>query len=240
MEFVYVNLESVKKVNSMAASSKSWQREGASRDALMDGVKACNPSPDDILIVTDCDEIPTRKAIKLIRRTPPVSYYKLGGYMYYYSFRWLKQVWDFPFAIRYGSVGDSLNVFRAMRGPHVVHGILVHHCSYCFPKIGEIVLKMQSSAHTEFSEGKWKDPNYIYARIVCGLGIFADHHAHLQLVDFDSENIFVPDLPLFGHLKLKFGFSDVDQLNLSRESVRNWMSKSCYARFGMSMLNSGV
>jgi hypothetical protein len=93
------------------------------------------------------------------------------------------------------------------------------HCSYCFPSMRQVIAKLKSFSHDEFSMGQYVDPNYIYAHVYCGHSLFKGQY---KLVDFDPMGLEIPDDPRFDFMKLRLSFSDLDQYQFNLTRMREF------------------
>jgi hypothetical protein len=193
-------------------------------------VKDSSPSPDDLILLCDVDEITTRAAIRLIRRKPPHHYYNLQGIIYHYSFRWQVGQWKRPLVIRFGSIRAPLDDYKFMPILCPLPGILHHHCSYCFPDLREILTKLQSFSHTEWSGDQYRDPNYLWAKIKCGYTLapfFPNRPQKLTLVEFNRQAIYLPKDVRFDFLRTPLGFRDLGELGLNMTRVKMYLPNNC-------------
>jgi hypothetical protein len=96
--------------------------------------------------------------------------------------------------------------------------------------MADVFTKLRSFSHTEYSKGRFNDPNYVYARIACGYGVLPTRWKmpeKLTLVDFDAENIDLPDDPRFNFLKFRIGFKDLKKFRLNMTGIRTWKPEDC-------------
>jgi hypothetical protein len=233
--FLYINFAKLKLSHSVWRNETAWRREATARNFLIEGVNLFNPAPDDLILLCDVDEIVTRRAIHLIRHSPPTHYYNLRGLLYHYSFRWVVSEWERPLVIRYGSLRAPLDDYKFMPFLFDLPGILHHHCSYCFPRMAEILKKLKSFSHTEFSQGRFRDPNYVYARIACGYGVLPTQWKmpeRLTLVDFNVNDVYLPNDVRFDFLRQRIGFRDLGELGLNRSGVESYRPVDCNLSVG--------
>ena len=66
------------------SQNNRWIYENYQRDAILRGLKECKP--DDIIIISDCDEIPNPKAIKKYLKTKAKKIWQLNAISTYYYF----------------------------------------------------------------------------------------------------------------------------------------------------------
>jgi hypothetical protein len=183
----------------------------------LDAVNQFNPQPDDLLIVGDCDEIMTPSALRRIIQDPPIGVRHIRPKFFYYSLRYLvAEEWGMPFVIRYGSIRRGFTKER-VSAPRGLKEFGAVHCSYCFGSISEIIRKLETFSHTEFSYGRFVDPNYIYACVACAKSMFK---GQLEVVDYDPQEIDYP--PSADHMSWRMPFKDMGTLPLNPERIHHF------------------
>lgn len=136
----------------------SWQRERLQRNGITDVMKMLDAKPDDILIVSDADEIPRRSAVKSLQTNKrwPVAfqldvyycYLNVGTRDYYHTAK----------AAPYGMVSDAQGL---RTGPEKK---LVLNAGWHFSYLGDaqhISNKLKSFAHTEFNRPQFTNLDVI-------------------------------------------------------------------------------
>jgi hypothetical protein len=88
IHFLYINFATLPLSESKYRNRTEWRREATARNYLIEGVRRFAPNPDDLVLLCDVDEIPTRPAIAAVRASPPEHYYNLCGQLFHYSYRW--------------------------------------------------------------------------------------------------------------------------------------------------------
>lgn len=184
--------------------NKYWGRENAERDGLMIGIERQNPNINDIIILSDLDEIPTKEAMELIIKDPPTTYSVLKGdyYMYNYCYR-TNEKWNMCVVFPYkGSSTKQLNSLRNKaykKSLPIYHPekTLFHHCTYCFSEISEFQNKFRTFAHKEFSTPQYTSAKRIYLAQKCRLRIVFDP---IKLI---YDPVFAPDTKM-PHSSLNF------------------------------------
>jgi hypothetical protein len=230
MLLLYIDFDILPLAPSRYRNETAWNREATARNHLLEGVRSFHPDPDDLILLCDVDEICTRDAIRLVRRRPPVHYYNLQGLLFHYSFRWQVTEWERPLVIRYGALEAPLDDYKFMPFLFPLPGVLHYHCSFCFPTMAAVLRKLASFSHTEFSEGRFKDPNYVYARIACGYGVLPPmwkQPEQLTLVDVNKKRIFLPDDERFDFLVHRIGFTDLNDFQMDLDAIKRYMPKTC-------------
>lgn len=152
----------------------AWAREELSRNAMMtqvlpflEGDQA--PSEDDVLLVSDVDEIPKPAVLEALRNCEVPLRITINSDFYYYSFEWLsREEWKSPQATLWrGKETIQPNDLRIDADDYYFkHG--AWHCSYCFSTMEETVGKVNSFSHQELNKPEFKDPKKILQRVRFG------------------------------------------------------------------------
>jgi hypothetical protein len=230
IDFVFIDLEHLPLAESKYRNLTAWKREATARNYLLEGVKHLGPKPADLIMLCDVDEIVTRPAIELIRSSPPTHYYNLCGPLSHYTYRWKVGDWLRPLVVRYDALEGPLDDYKFKPFLCSLPGILHYHCSFCFPRIADIITKLHSFSHTEYSGRKFTDPNYIFARITCGYGVLPKRWRmpeRLRAVDFRPNLVYLPDDPRFAWMRAKIGFEDLANFTFDQSKMKNYMPRSC-------------
>jgi hypothetical protein len=96
-------------------------------------------------------------------------------------------------------------------------GFTAIHCSYCYGSIREIIRKLETFPHTEYSGGQWVDPNYILAKVVCGRSMFKKHDA-FDLREMKRYELDLP--PQAEFMGWRLPFMDLDKVELNASEIR--------------------
>ncbi|KFK33671.1 hypothetical protein AALP_AA5G044600 [Arabis alpina] len=146
--------------------------EAYQRIALDQLLRIAGIEEDDLLIMSDVDEIPSAHTINLLRwcdDIPPVLHLQLRNYLYSFEYyvdskSWRASIHRYsPGKTRYAHFRQS-NVMLADSG---------WHCSFCFRYISEFVFKMKAYSHSDrvkFSH--YLNPRRIQDVICKGLDLF--------------------------------------------------------------------
>jgi len=144
----------------------AWSREYHQRDAIRRGLPD-DVGPDDILLISDVDEIPNPRAVEwLVQREPPLhGVWAFQMDFYYYDTHHLKaQKWFHARAVP-ASCPTPPSLIR--RGGFDGGVIPVHggwHLSY-FMSAEQIANKIRSFSHQEYNTPDFTDPKAISDRI---------------------------------------------------------------------------
>jgi hypothetical protein len=95
----------------------------------------------------------------------------------------------------------------------------VTHCSYCFPRVRDIIFKLETFPHLEFSSGQYVDPNYIVGRVVCGYSLFDPSPNIIFAVDVEPSELDLP--PEAAHMRWRLPFIDLAEIGVDLARVRS-------------------
>ena len=153
----------------------SWQRENYQRNSLIKGLHDANQN--DIIIVSDLDEIPNLSKIDLFNLNNKI-----------YAFKQINTMYKFNMVRDYNWIGSKLCKFKKLKSPQWIRSLKVHKKYSYFRidkffssnyihnfkiiknggwhfgwirNIDEIINKLDSFAHTEFNNSKFKNYKYI-------------------------------------------------------------------------------
>ncbi|KAL0943690.1 glycosyltransferase family 17 [Colletotrichum truncatum] len=188
-------------------SGSTWDRETKSRNAMYDqvipgleGEQAA--SIDDVLIVSDVDEIPKPDVLRALRNCKIPQRVTIHSKIYYYSYQWLaRNDWAHPQATVYRGADTVLpDELRSNANDyHFPYG--GWHCSYCFSTVKEMAQKINSFSHSEYNKPEFKDPDNIVEVARRGLDIFRRPDSHFDRVENNQD---IPDYIKRNPEKFKF------------------------------------
>ncbi|KAJ0166786.1 hypothetical protein CTA2_5903 [Colletotrichum tanaceti] len=174
----------------------AWDREAKSRNAMYEqviptlvGEQAA--AIDDVLIVSDVDEIPMPEILRALRNCNIPPRVTIHSKMYYYSYQWLaRNDWAHPQATVYRGVDTVLpdDLRGNANDHHFVHG--GWHCSYCFSTVKEMAQKIDSFSHAELNKPEFKDPDWVVDVARRGLDIFGRGDSNFDRIETNHD---VPD-----------------------------------------------
>lgn len=124
-----------------------FRLESEQRVAMNQLLRHADISSDDLLIMSDTDEIPSPHTVKLLQwcdGIPPVVHLELRHYLY-----------SFEFPVDYSSWRATIHVYspwtkyRHSRQTDVILSDAGWHCSFCFRYLHEFVFKMTAYSHAD-------------------------------------------------------------------------------------------
>ena len=162
-------------VEAFNKNMKAWERENFQRNYIKNGLYDADKN--DIIIISDLDEIPNLKEINLT---------DIGNCIY--AFRQINLMYKFNLARDFNWIGTKLCKLKKLKSPqwlrslkvrkkysyfridkffskNYVHNFkIIENGGWHFGwirEIKEIINKLNSFAHTEFNKDKFKNPEYI-------------------------------------------------------------------------------
>jgi len=144
-----------------------WTMEHYQRDCMMGALTQCKD--DDIIVITDADELPSARAIKNYRPENGIQDLEMDLYYYNFNTRW-KHKWKQPKIAPYGALKKS-NFWDVIYGPAssaIPNG--GKHLSY-FGDVQTVIKKLEDGAHQELNTDKLKDPDRIRKIIENGIDV---------------------------------------------------------------------
>ncbi|PWA72826.1 beta-1,4-N-acetylglucosaminyltransferase family protein [Artemisia annua] len=122
--------------------------EAYQRLALDYLIRKAGIEDDDLLIMSDVDEIPSRHTINLLRwcdDIPEVLHLRLKNYLYSFEFLLDNHSWRAS-VHRYRS---GTTTYAHFRQSDVILADAGWHCSFCFRRINEFIFKMKAYSHND-------------------------------------------------------------------------------------------
>ncbi|XP_059670069.1 uncharacterized protein LOC132315724 isoform X2 [Cornus florida] len=120
--------------------------EAYQRVALDQLLKIAGIEDDDLLIMSDVDEIPSSHTINLLRwcdDIPPVLHLQLKNYLYSFEFLWDHRSWRA--SVHRYQKGKTR--YAHYRQTDYLLADAGWHCSFCFRHISEFIFKMKAYSH---------------------------------------------------------------------------------------------
>ena len=190
--------------NPPTSSNVSWDHERHQRNAMFTQVLPFlagdqAPTIDDIILVSDLDEIPRPATLTLLRNCEFPRRLTLRSRFYYYGFQWLHrgQEWAHPQATTYRG-NDTVLPAELRKGVHGINRLknldekddlwnAAWHCSSCFSTIQEMLTKMSSFSHVELNEEKFRDKKAIADRVRSGKDLWLRWGQNYDRVDNNED-----------------------------------------------------
>jgi beta-1,4-mannosyl-glycoprotein beta-1,4-N-acetylglucosaminyltransferase len=150
----------------------SWEREFFQRNVILDGLSQMHLDDDDIILISDADEIPRASVVQQLDQQDLPS--RLDVSQYFWSFHW--KVPDHcnqgarPVACRFSDLKEKgAQNLRGSTEPIIPDA--GWHFSF-FGEINKIKNKIESFAHTEYDSPEFKNADQVMYRIQNGIDPF--------------------------------------------------------------------
>jgi beta-1,4-mannosyl-glycoprotein beta-1,4-N-acetylglucosaminyltransferase len=154
-------------VNDMPDGNNPWEREYFQRNCMDRGIQSLQLQDNDILILSDCDEIINCEILKQIRLTSFQGIARLKQDLYYYNlYNYCDLNWDFAMLLdvkTYNQMGKNPQSIRYSYPPlTILSG--GWHFSF-FGGTENIISKIQSYAHQELNTQEYTNPQVVQESI---------------------------------------------------------------------------
>jgi len=153
--------------NYIKAPNVNWYRENYQRECIGNLLKAENLDDNDIVIITDCDEIPKRSVIEGIRQgeiyIPNGVVFTIEMVLYYYNIELTtSRRWSLARLLTYGTFNNNFRLLTDVRhfGSSAVIKDAGYHLSY-FGDVDFIKRKVESFAESIEYTREGKDIGYL-------------------------------------------------------------------------------
>lgn len=185
-----------------AGLGSAWDREAYSRDAIALGLRELTPRPDDVVLLSDVDEIPRAEAVRQsalrLAQNRARTCYMLEQPMFYYYVNCKSDAdWCMARVARYGDVAG----FQALR---TTPGVRVPNAGWHFSFLGgteRIREKILAYSHTEYSGPEYVDPGRL-SRCAADAKDLFDRDIRFRIVPLDDTfpRYLVENQERFSHL----------------------------------------
>jgi len=185
--------------NDMPNNGNAWDNETAQRNYITAALNRSGAKDDDIVILSDADEIPCKEAVK--RYNPYMGVASLNMNLYYYHLNLCsgKQVWDMPKILTFGMLKNSTpNDIRNSKAQTSMHDG-GWHFSY-MGGVDAIKNKIESYSHTEHNTAKYKSDSFIKSKIDNNEFLFDDKKLTLTEIDETYPIVIYSNQSNYSHL----------------------------------------
>ena len=187
-------------VDDMPHTNNSWDPEKYQRKCISRGFSNIEMKDDDILIVSDLDEIPNPQTILKLKDTGIPTLSALKQHLYYYNLNtYLHDSWLHPVVLTYKQLINEYNgdtdFVRGIRNAIIENG--GWHLSY-FGNANFISNKLKNFAHTEFSSDEFTNINTIGAKVQRGECVF--NNTKFNVIPFNQNPNLPPNYELLNKL----------------------------------------
>jgi beta-1,4-mannosyl-glycoprotein beta-1,4-N-acetylglucosaminyltransferase len=178
------------KINEYPQTKDTWEMQSYQRNMISSGLSNCNP--EDIIIISDLDEIPNpRTILKYKKKGNDICRLKQIHFDYFLNYKRLDQEWDRAKIARYSDIISASYSPQDIRMLERFQKLKpLKHSGWHFSFLGGIEnIKIKVSS---FSRQEWNNEKYfgndIEEKIKKGLDIFNRKHIRLISVKISSRN----------------------------------------------------
>ncbi|MDV0443585.1 hypothetical protein [Methanorbis rubei] len=198
-------------VNEYPEYRTSWTYENYQRNCIMEGLKTCNA--DDIVIISDIDEIPRPDSILEAAATPGIKCLEMKMYYYYLNYlNYTNPNWSAVKVLRYNEFKKDIdcqyssflleelnegNTPTKIR--HYQTSLKIREAGWHFSYLGgldKIIYKITSFSHQELNKTKYLEKNVLERKIKEGKDLYNRPDRYMS-VPIDST---FPE-PIYNNLK---------------------------------------
>lgn len=158
----------------------TWAREHYQRNAIIRGLRAYGARSEDMVLVSDVDEIPHPDAVRELHAFAALNHgytiaFRQTLYTYHLNWRHVRP-WYGTRAVRYGDLREPQNL-RATLGPLYRDEPVIEQGGWSFSSFGgadAVVRKLKSFSHSACAAPEYANEAHVSACIANGTGIMPD------------------------------------------------------------------
>ncbi len=181
----------------MPNTGNAWDNETAQRDSILDAINELGANDEDIVIISDADEIPKRTAIESYKPEMGITSLRMDNFWYKFNCMIGRQEWTAAKVLTYGELKKTSPNKVRNGGVKTVLDLSGWHYSYC-GDAAFISNKLQSFSHVEHNTEDAKDLPEIQRKIDAGVTLWGD--AKLEYVTLDAAQYVMENQVRFKHL----------------------------------------
>ena len=185
-------------VDDVPNTENAWDNETHQRNCIDRGIEQLTLNDDDVIIISDVDEVPDTETIQKIKNKIIIvdGLYNLKQVMYYYNITnrnkkfWYhaKVVNYHQYCKKYNHECDRMRLTKLRRRKNISNG--GWHFSY-FMNEEEIANKIKNFGHQEFNKDEFTDVESIKQKIESGTDLFGRGIEHWKKIKIE-ENDYLP------------------------------------------------
>lgn len=150
--------------NNVPNNGDAWSNEKAQRNYILKALESLGAKDDDIVIISDADEIPKCEAVKKYNLEMGITALVMDLYYYYLNCLYAKQVWAMPKILTYEVLKNSTPDLIRKEG----YRSMIQNGGWHFSYLGGVDAireKIKSFSHTEFNVEPFNNEAYILEKI---------------------------------------------------------------------------
>lgn len=170
-----------------------WINEATQRNAINKGIESLNLNKNDIILITDVDEIPDTKTLVEFKKNGINRLFTLRQEMYYYNLTCkFNGVWHFPKAIDY----LTYKIYGSPQTIRMTSGQIIYNGGWHFSYFGDaefIKNKINNFSHQEYNSDEFTNQEHIETVIKNGKDLFKRENDNITYTIINpDENPYLP------------------------------------------------
>ena len=178
-------------VEDMPQNADAWVPETFQRDCIDRGIKTLSLTDNDLILISDVDEIPNKHTIHSLRVNIPETVCSLDQYMYYYNLSGRVHIpWTHAKIVTYKiykAEGSRPNSIRHHNPVQLIQNGGWHFSYFGSPEF--IANKIKNFAHQEFNSPDFTDIDNIKRRIENNTDIYDRNWVTVVNCPFDTTTL---------------------------------------------------
>ena len=166
----------------------TWDIENYQRNCIDNGIKQLNLNNDDIIIISDLDEIPDPNIINTVKKSNFNGIYQLEQVLYYYNLntKFENVIWTYPKILNYGNYNGKPQSYRDSNYyPVIKNG--GWHFSY-FGNLNFIKNKISNFSHSEFNNDYILNDERLLKQIKNSKDLYGRSECIFNFIDIKDNN----------------------------------------------------
>lgn len=170
-----------------------WVNESTQRNAIDKGIQSLNLDKNDIILISDVDEIPDTKTLSEFKKNGVNQLLTLRQEMYYYNLTCkFNGVWHFPKAIDY----LTYKIYGSPQTIRMTSGQIIYNGGWHFSYFGDaefIKNKINNFSHQEYNSDEFTNQEHIETVIKNGKDLFKRENDNITYTIINpDENPYLP------------------------------------------------
>ena len=183
----------------MPNNGNAWDNEKASRNAIKNGILNLSPLDDDIVIISDLDEIPKMSAVRQYHQNMGITSLKMDLFYYWLNCRGGVQTWPVAKIMTYGMLKDTTPDAIRNGGFQSQIDNAGHHFGY-LGGVDFIINKLRSFSHQEYNIPEFTDPEKIAKKLELGEALINENKFEFIPIDNTFPKYIVDNQEKLKHL----------------------------------------
>jgi beta-1,4-mannosyl-glycoprotein beta-1,4-N-acetylglucosaminyltransferase len=170
-------------VDTLPIVGSAWNNEINQRNEILIALKELGAKDEDIVIISDADEIPSLKAIQSYSPEMGLTSLKMDNFWYNFNCLTERQSWLPVRIMTYEYLKDTTPNNVRISG----YNYAIDNGGWHFSYLGDadfIIKKLESFSHQEYNKPEYKDPETILKKIRSGESLWGD--AKFKFIPIDE------------------------------------------------------